>query len=127
MRLLDGADVFVENLNPGKLKRRDLDPAQAPDRLGVGAVDLRWLGRPRRQHDRTHVEARGARRLDGEQRVVDRPQPGARGDNQRPPEVQREVADRGIEHDAKFSVERPPDDSAPGRRFVTAERNWASR
>jgi crotonobetainyl-CoA:carnitine CoA-transferase CaiB-like acyl-CoA transferase len=26
MRLLDGADVFVENLNPGKLKRRDLDP-----------------------------------------------------------------------------------------------------
>ena len=26
MRLLDGADVFVENLNPGKLKSRDLDP-----------------------------------------------------------------------------------------------------
>ena len=26
MRLLDGADVFVENLNPGKLKHRDLDP-----------------------------------------------------------------------------------------------------
>lgn len=27
MRLLDGADVFVENLNPGKLERRGLDPA----------------------------------------------------------------------------------------------------
>lgn len=26
MRLLDGADVFVENLNPGKLERRGLDP-----------------------------------------------------------------------------------------------------
>lgn len=26
MRLLEGADVFVENLNPGKLERLDLDP-----------------------------------------------------------------------------------------------------
>lgn len=26
MRLLEGADVFVENLNPGKLERRGLDP-----------------------------------------------------------------------------------------------------
>ena len=26
MRLLDGADVFVENLNPSKLERRGLDP-----------------------------------------------------------------------------------------------------
>jgi hypothetical protein len=48
--------------------------------------------RPRRHHDRADVEPRGARGLDGEQRVVDRAQPGARCDDDRQAEVERQVA-----------------------------------
>jgi len=60
-------------------------------------VHRRRLGRPRGEDHRADVEARGARRLDREQGMVDGPQPGPRGDHYRPAEVEREVADRVAE------------------------------
>ena len=50
------------------------------------------LGRPRSEHDGEHVESRGAGRPQGQQRVVDRAEPGSRRDQQRHPQVRREVA-----------------------------------
>ncbi len=52
------------------------------------------LRRPRRHHDPGHASPDGARRLDGEQRVVDRAEAGAGRDHERQPEVDREVAHR---------------------------------
>ena len=67
--------------------------AEALDRRPVGALDRVGLVRPRRHHHAGHGQPGGARRLDREQRVVDRAEPGACGDHQRQPELDREVAD----------------------------------
>ena len=74
-------------------QRRDLDLAEPRDRVPVGAHASRRLGRPRRQHDRAHAQAAPARGLERQQRVVDRAEPGARGDDQRQSSVGGQVAD----------------------------------
>ena len=68
---------------PGARWRRRLERCMTLGCAGHGVSTTARTSRPA-----------GARRLDGEQRVVDGPQPRPRGHHQRPAEVDGEVADR---------------------------------
>src|SRR5580704_6397747 len=60
----------------------DRDLTDPLDRVPVRALDLVLPRGPRRQHDRRYAQAPGARGLECQQRVVDRPESRIRGDQQ---------------------------------------------
>jgi hypothetical protein len=83
---------FVGRVEVDAGQRVDLHLAQRGDRLAVGALDRGRLLGPGGEDDRSDVEARRPRRLERQQRVVDRAQAGRGGDDERQAERKREVA-----------------------------------
>ena len=70
------------------------DRSESLDGLEVRALHRRGLFRPRREHNRRHLQAGGTHGLDRQQRVVDRPEAGRRRDHHRQRQVAGQVPDQ---------------------------------
>ena len=103
----------------------DLDLAERGDRLAVGALDLARLLRPGGEDDRGDLEAGGAGRLERQQRVVDRAEPGGGGD--RPAGSRGRRRGRGPGSRAASGTSRPPTPSQTRASAPAAAARAASR
>ena len=97
-------------------QRRDLRPRPARSIVSRFERSISpGSSRPGGEHDRGHLEPGRPRRLDRQQGVVDRPEPGRGGDHHRQAEVAGEVADQVVRRQRDEEARRRPRRPA-GRR-----------
>ncbi len=96
------------------------------DRLAVGTLDLARLLRPRGEHDGTHIQPGRAGRLEREERVADRPEPGSRRHDERQREGGGQVTHGPRARDRDEQAADPLDHERPPRRRASRARARAA-